>query len=415
MIRCLICNQSYSRRDALRRHERNVHGSGKNINQSQPLKEILFQHPFSMMVTGPSGSGKTEWTRKLLLTSLIHPPPERILWCFGQWQPLYEDLQKRIPWIEFVHGIPDYLNSPQFINPGKRNLIIFDDLMTEAKCDQKIADLFTKGSHHRNISIVYLTQNVFPQGKACRDIALNTQYLVLFNYPIDRQQVATLARRIYPSTSAMFMKRFEEATSRPYGYLVIDLKSSTSEQDRLQTDIFESTDQHAFEPPEEETLSDDEDASSVESLDYINDLGPPGKRRILRDARSRHNILNRRFQNPLRQANIEQFKAKVNAYEEQSFTLEKAIHFAVNDELPYLRKRLRQEYAQFLIDFYELQEDPIQQQILESARTIRNQHDMNQTDSIRQAIKLRKVLFMDIWPNHNIEENHEQDGASEEE
>ena len=117
-------------------------------------------------------------------------------------------------------------NSPQFINPGKRNLIIFD-LMTEAKCDQRIADLFTKGSHHRNISIVYLTQNVFPQGKACRDIALNTQYLVLFNNPIDRQQVATLARRIYPSTSAMFMKRFEEATSRPYGYLIIDLKSST--------------------------------------------------------------------------------------------------------------------------------------------------------------------------------------------
>ena len=99
--------------------------------------------------------------------------------------------------------------------------------MTEGKCDQRIADLFTKGSHHKNISNVYLTQNVFPQGRACRDIALNTQYLVLFDNPIDRQQLATLARRIYPSTSAMFMKRFEEATSRPYGYLVIDLKSST--------------------------------------------------------------------------------------------------------------------------------------------------------------------------------------------
>ena len=95
--------------------------------------------------------------------------------------------------------------------------------------------------------------------------------------------------------------------------------------------------------------------------------------------------------------------------------MEKAIHFAANGELPYLCKRLRQEYAQFLIDFYELQEDPIQQQILESSRMIRNQHDMNQTDSIRQAIKLRKDLFMDIWPNHNIEENHEEIGAPEEE
>ena len=96
----------------------------------------------------------------------------------------------------------------------------------------------------------------------------------------------------------------------------------------------------------------------------------------------------------------------MNIYDEKDFTLDKAFHLAANDELPYLRKRLRQEYAQFLIDFYELQEDPIQQQILESARMFRNQHDMNQTDSIRQAIKLRKYLFMDIWPNHNIEENN---------
>ena len=153
-----------------------------------------------------------------------------------------------------VHGIPDHLHSPQFINAGTRNLIILDDLMAEAKCDQRIADLFTKGSHHRNISIVYPTQNVFPQRKACMDIALNTQYLVLFNNPIDRQQVATIARRIYPSTSVTFMKRFAEAMSRPYGYLVVDLKSSTSEQDRLRTNIFESQDQQVFEPTDEENV-----------------------------------------------------------------------------------------------------------------------------------------------------------------
>ena len=75
------------------------------------------------MVTGPSGSGKTEWTRKLLLSSLVQPPPERILWCFGQWQPLYEDLQKRIPCIEFIRGIPDYLDNAQFMDPSKRNLL----------------------------------------------------------------------------------------------------------------------------------------------------------------------------------------------------------------------------------------------------------------------------------------------------
>ena len=286
MIRCLICNQSYSRRDALQRHERNVHGSGKYTDQSQPLKEMTFRHPVSMMVTGPSGPGKTEWTRKLLFSSLVQQPPEGILCCFGQMQPLYKDLQKRILCIKFIWGIPDYLDNVQFIDPSKRNLIIFDDLMTEAKCDQRIADLFTKSSRHRNKYIVYLTQNVFPQGRACRDIVLNTQYLVLFNNAIDRQQVATLARRIYPSTCVTLMRKFEDAISRPYGYLVLDLKSSTSEQHRLQTDIFVNQ-----QSPHDGDISDDEDADSVESLDYIRSISPPDKER---DEGYKQDILNRR-------------------------------------------------------------------------------------------------------------------------
>ena len=69
-----------------------------------------------------------------------------------------------------------------------------------------------------------------------------------------------------------------------------------------------------------------------------------------------------------------------------------------------------------LIDFYELQEDTIQQKILESARVFRNQYDMNQTDSIRQAVKLRKDLFMDLWPDHSVEDNNhaKMDETSEE-
>ena len=135
----------------------------------------------------------------------------------------------------------------------------------------------------------------------------------------------------------------------------------------------------------------------------VSDLSPPGKGRKQRDERSKLDIWNRRFQNPIRQENVEQFKAKVNAYEERGFSSDKAIHLAANDDLPSLRKKLRRDYAQFLIDYYELQEDPVQQRILESAKTFKNQHDMNQADSIRQAIKLRKDLFMDVWPNHNIE------------
>ena len=81
------------------------------------------------------------------------------------------------------------------------------------------------------------------------------------------------------------MRKFEDATARPYGHLVLDLKASTSEQDRLQTDIF--VNQQA---PDEENISDDEDANSVDSLDYTSDLSPPGKRKKLRIAHSKPDI-----------------------------------------------------------------------------------------------------------------------------
>ena len=59
--------------------------------------------------------------------------------------------------MNFVEGLPDG-NSQ---DPSRNNFIIIDDLMHEA--DKKIAKLFTQGSHHKNASVIFLTQNIFHQ------------------------------------------------------------------------------------------------------------------------------------------------------------------------------------------------------------------------------------------------------------
>jgi hypothetical protein len=41
---------------------------------------------------------------------------------------------------------------------------------------------------------------------------LNTHYLVLFKNPRDANQVATLARQMYPSKSKFVLEAFEDAT-----------------------------------------------------------------------------------------------------------------------------------------------------------------------------------------------------------
>ena len=87
--------------------------------------------------------------------------------------------------------------------------------MIEAEKDNRIVNLFTKGSHHRNLNVIYIVQNLFHQGKGNRSISLNSHYLVLFRNPRDKLQSLTLDKQMHPSETAWFIK---EAVRTPYGY-----------------------------------------------------------------------------------------------------------------------------------------------------------------------------------------------------
>ena len=65
----------------------------------------------------------------------------------------------------------------------------------------------------------------------------NCHYLVLFNNPVDRQPVTTLGRQMYPSRKNFLLQKFDEATERPFGYLLKDLKPTTPDSLRLRTDV----------------------------------------------------------------------------------------------------------------------------------------------------------------------------------
>jgi hypothetical protein len=133
-----------------------------------------------------------------------------------------------MPGIEFNEGIPEYIDNGDYLDASKRNLIRLDDLMAQSGKDKRIADLFTKGSHHRNLSIIYIVQNIFHQGKEMRNISLNAHYIVLFKSPRDKQQIFMLARQINPGRVQEYMRSYEDATSRPHGYLMLDLKTTNN-------------------------------------------------------------------------------------------------------------------------------------------------------------------------------------------
>ena len=47
------------------------------------------------------------------------------------------------------------------INKDKMNLIVYDDLMINCSNDKNIMNLFTQGSHDRNILVFLFSQNLF--------------------------------------------------------------------------------------------------------------------------------------------------------------------------------------------------------------------------------------------------------------
>jgi hypothetical protein len=126
-----------------------------------------------------------------------------------------------------------------------RYILIVDDLMNEV--NQNVCNIFTKLSHHRNVSVIFLIQNLFHRNKHVRIMSLNTHYIVLFKNLRDAGQVSTLARQMYPDKSKFVVEAFEDATKEPYGYLLIALKPETDDSYRIRTRIFPNDDrQYAY-------------------------------------------------------------------------------------------------------------------------------------------------------------------------
>lgn len=137
-----------------------------------------------------------------------------------------------------MQGIPLDLDQDSFIHPRTRNLVILDDLMSTASKDSRLNESFTEGYHHRNLSVIAMNQNLYYNKDPTQ--RRNCHYMVLFNNPVDKQQIMTLSRQMYPENSQHLLRHFKEGTSKPYGSLLVDLKLATPEHLRMRTDIMNS-------------------------------------------------------------------------------------------------------------------------------------------------------------------------------
>ena len=192
----------------------------------------LFAYPARILIAGFSNSGKSYLCTELIREN--HSKFDKILYCSVSNHELEHD--KEISGkLTVSHEILDPFEYVEGDNQSI--LLVLDDCFLEAIENKAIVNAFTKGRHKR-ISILFLSQNMYANGKFSRSIALNCSHFILMKIR-DLSQVELLGRQIYGKKKASeFVDIYKKALSyQKFGHLLVDLAPHTPEILQLRTNI----------------------------------------------------------------------------------------------------------------------------------------------------------------------------------
>lgn len=206
---------------------------------------LQLASPSCLCVSGSSGSGKTVFVNKIIRninTFYANPKPNRILYCYGQFQQIFAEIENSCSIITFQKGLPSQqdldLLSSQNSPDGNSSLLILDDLQQPLINSPLMQQLFTVTSHHSLINVIYLKQNLFCPGKYSRTVTLNTHVYVLTSNYRDTRQISLLGSQIY-GRGNILLAAYQDAMKTPFNYLMIDLHPKSCKEYQLRTAIFD--------------------------------------------------------------------------------------------------------------------------------------------------------------------------------
>ena len=96
------------------------------------------------------------------------------------------------------------------------SLLVIDDLLLSTNKD---VEMFILGSHHKQISLFYLSQNLFPDCSLFRIMSNNAHYFVIFNNKRNATQIQRLAHQIFIGEDTYRIKMPIKGFNNSNGYL----------------------------------------------------------------------------------------------------------------------------------------------------------------------------------------------------
>ena len=193
-----------------------------------------LEKPFRLIVGGGSGSGKTEFVKKLVDRNHFSSPFDKMLYCY----PDYLD-EAPVEFDQIVEYQPGLLDLQYFSKIPKNSLVILDDMMSECGQSDEIMKLFSVVARKRNLSIIFIVQNVYDRTKQFRNIRMNATGFILFKFYAATDVTQRLLRDL-SCTRYINRKQSEKIYSKNFAYILIDVHPKRqSEFVTIRTNIFD--------------------------------------------------------------------------------------------------------------------------------------------------------------------------------
>ena len=121
-------------------------------------------------------------------------PHCQILYCYGIYQPLFDEMERTIKNLRSKQGLPSSEELEDFTMDRRHKLIVIDDLVHRVVEDKQMELLLTQGTHHKCVSVILITQNLYPRRETRQDHSF--KYVVLgIDEEFERRQLYILGDR----------------------------------------------------------------------------------------------------------------------------------------------------------------------------------------------------------------------------
>lgn len=246
----LVAIVNYVKENNLDNEVKQVGGSGVEV----PSHEIIsipqgdrfkvFEQPTQMIVAGPTKSGKTTLVTRIIKNKniMFNPPPEEVYWFYTMdksIEPVRKELDDDVI---FIRGVATYSFLENKVCDGRPKIVVLDDMQSEtrgAASFTQISNMFTRLSHHGNVTIIMLVQNMY-LNKNMREITNQCENIIVMANGSSGHQMQHFATQQLGTKSSDFLRKFVLKNVKlwsSHGYFLIS-NGANDGVDKIRTGIF---------------------------------------------------------------------------------------------------------------------------------------------------------------------------------